>query len=599
MLLRFFIFLLTCVSLQAGSITAINLYPAYIDPEPHSGNVTFTYTYSNDAYTITKSSGSTWNPGVSNWNSNAFIIVTFDGGGSSGFNVSNNDYPGIVVCPPNKGATILIGIESTVLFSFHLAVPTALEDQNIIANNLAGSAYKGSTITGHASGKASGSVYSITVISSSGGASINEQTGDYVLTPSTVGQLNFQISASASSGYKASNTLVGSFDVKESNKFKYTIPFNNGKFDIKYELWQGDTKLGEYIVKPGDGGTISTLDLAANDLPVTVKSFIIGVASDGVNTITDGTSQLLSKVETFTPQSTDTPTTQKVAAPPVSSVIASTPEAISERSGTVWSKPTTTATGTNQTPGQGDGLTNQVYREGVGKVVDKLEQIELSKIQDNEKSQKSASDSFSGALEAARSASSSMAATIPTAGAFPSGPNIPASSAQDFTVKFPGIFGGLTVDLDPLRADRLGPTAAWLRGAFYWLTIVGFGYWASNKVGEWVKGASQLQQTRGNTVAGTGGQITAAIGAAIIVVAISTFIVALVGYLAGDFSISAILSKMTVNPMAGYSAKALYLLDGVFPIATIITALVARISWNLYASSTFAGAMAFIRFINP
>jgi len=491
------------------------------------------------------------------------------------------------------------GVTATSAFQISFDESPADQPQIITANALTGTAFKNSPITGTATGKTAGSTYRLIITSATGGGSINSETGAYVLNPSATGHLTFQISATASAGFLESNILNGDYFVNESNKFKYSIPFNDGQFAIRYELWQSGVMVGSTTVQPNQGGTVATIDLGANSGGVEMRSFVLGVMSDGVNTITEVGSETLQQVKTYTPQQVETPTTQTLTAPPVTAATASTPTAISERSGTVWSKPTTTATGTDKAAGEGDGVTNQVYREGVVKLVDKLEQIEISKTKEKEAAQKAASDSLQTADASGSSAAASLAATIPTAGAFPSGPSISSGGAQDFTVRFPAIFGGLIVDLDPLREDRLGPTAAWLRGAFYWLTIVGFGYWASTRVGDWVKGASQLQQTRGNTVAGTGGQLTAALGAAIIVVTISTFIVALVGYLAGEFSLSAILAKISVNPMAGYSAKALYLLDGVFPIATIITALVARISWNLYASSTFAGAMAFIRFVNP
>lgn len=480
----------------------------------------------------------------------------------------------------------------------NVIIPFRPNSQTISANALTGTGFKNSPITGAATGKAEGSSYRMTITSSSGGGSINSETGQYVLNPSATGHLTFQIYAIASPGNLESNILNGDYFINESNKFKYSIPFNDGKFPLRYELWQSGIMVGSTIVQPGQGGTIATIDLGANSGGVEMRSFVLGVMSDGINTIIEKGSETLQQVKSYTPQQVETPTIQPLNLPPLSSLNASVPNSISESTSTVWSKPTAISTQSNTVAGEGDGLSNQIYREGVGKLLDKLDQIEVNKSKDKANSQTLSVAAHDASISSGAAAASSASSKIPNPGSFPSALTV-SSSAQNWTIQFPAMFGGSVFDLDPLRADRLGPVASWCRSAFYWLTIVSFGYWASTRVGEWVKGASQLQQTRGNTVAGTGGQVTAAIGAAIIVVTVSTFIVALVGYLAGEFSLASILSKISANPTAGMGAKALYLLDGLFPVATIITALVGRVSWNLYASSTFAGAAAAIRFVNP
>jgi len=140
----------------------------------------------------------------------------------------------------------------------------------------------------------------------------------------------------------------------------------------------------------------------------------------------------------------------------------------------------------------------------------------------------------------------------------------------------------------------------WVRAAIAWLVVVSFGVWASGAVAEWTRGASQIRQAQGNAVVGgTGAQATALVAAAAITVALSTFIVALMGWLGGDLGFSAIVSALVANPMSGAPGAVAWMLDRCFPVSMIVAALVARVSWNLYAAKIFAVAMSVVRFIVP
>lgn len=506
-------------------------------------------------------------------------------------------------CHNAAGDAVISGTNQLVSFNplgaaTRTVTALVVEPQQITADKLSGVVYKGSTVTGQASGKASDTSYTLRVTSSTGGGSINSATGVYVLSPSAVGALTFEISATASASAGASNVLSGSLDVKESNKFKYMIPFNNGKYPIKYELWQGDTKLGEYTVQPGEGGTIATLDLAANDAPVTVKSYVLGVTSDGVNTVTEGTSQKLSKVETFTPEATDAPTTQNITAPPVADPTASTPAAISERSGTVWSKPTTTATGTNQAAGEGDGLTNQVYREGVGKVVDKLEQIEIAKSKEKETAQKSASDSFLSAKDSGASASSQASGVVPALSGRSSYSS--ASGSPDLIVRLPQAFGGLSFDLNPFSNSRFAGVCAWFKSACLWLVVLQFAFFAWAEVKTSFALAIVAPQAKGNTIAaGTGGQATALLAAGGITVALLAFFLAVMALFTGDFSLSSIASHLGSDPLVGIGSGVLWMIEQLLPVSFIIGAYVFRLIFKVSCLKLVLGLAAVVRFVIP
>lgn len=174
-------------------------------------------------------------------------------------------------------------------------------------------------------------------------------------------------------------------------------------------------------------------------------------------------------------------------------------------------------------------------------------------------------------------------------------------SEPSFMVTMPSQFGGKSFDLNPFRADRLGPVVDWFRVALAWLCIISYGVWISKEVAEWTKGMSTIRQAQGNAVmGGTGGQATALLAAAAITVAVAVFMVALIAWLAGDIvTIGTMIQTIGINPMAGAPAGVAWMLDKTFPIATMLTCLVARMTFNFYAAKIFAVAMTTIRFIVP
>lgn len=312
---RFILFLLTCVCLKAGSVTATNLYPAYVDQPPHtSGTVTFTYSITDNVITIVKSSGSTFNPGVSNWNSNSFIIVTFDGGGSSGFGVSQNEYPGSVVCPAGRGATILIGNETTVLFSFHVDLATAPQPQTLIVSpSTAASGVKGESFAFTLTGAQSSNTYAASVVSGNVSLSIsgNILTVFTSQTSEGLGVVNAYITGG--NGYIASDGVDIHIALGASKKVRFSIPANKGDYPITYKAFQGGIEIGSLVKNPGDGAIIFEIDVAANGGEVTLKQFVTGVGVDGSSLVNQ--SGTTSQVGTTAKQTPSTePTLSPVAA---------------------------------------------------------------------------------------------------------------------------------------------------------------------------------------------------------------------------------------------------------------------------------------------
>jgi hypothetical protein len=175
-----------------------------------------------------------------------------------------------------------------------------------------------------------------------------------------------------------------------------------------------------------------------------------------------------------------------------------------------------------------------------------------------------------------------------------------SGSKPNFSISFPAIMGGRTVDLDPFRADRFGGVVDWFRDACHWAAIVLFALWASSQVREWVKASAQIRQATGNAVVGgTGAQATALVAAGLMTVAIAAFIVALLAWLGGNFAIPALLGALGESPIAGLASGPAWMLNKCFPVSTIVSALVVRATWNLFAASIFGACSTVIRFIVP
>ncbi len=175
-----------------------------------------------------------------------------------------------------------------------------------------------------------------------------------------------------------------------------------------------------------------------------------------------------------------------------------------------------------------------------------------------------------------------------------------SGSEPDFTISLPATMGGAVFDLNPFRSDRLQGPVAWFRSAVAWLVLVTFGLWLYNAINESVVNVTVVQQAKGNAVAGgTGGQLTAVVAAAAMSAIIGTAVVGFVSWSFGDIGFSALASVFSTNPLATMPGKAAWMLDKVFPVATMLSALLARVSFKLYAMQLHAVSAALIRFIVP
>ena len=175
-----------------------------------------------------------------------------------------------------------------------------------------------------------------------------------------------------------------------------------------------------------------------------------------------------------------------------------------------------------------------------------------------------------------------------------------SGGAPDLTITLPARFGGKTFDLNPFKAERFADVCSWIRQATAWATLVTLGVWCWSQMSEWVRGISTLPQAKGNpVVGGTGAQATALAAASMITAVTVVSITALVGWSFGDINFAAIINMATTNPMATVPAGVYWMLDHVVPVATVLSALVARLTFNLYAASVFAGTARAVSYIVP
>lgn len=266
-----------------------------------------------------------------------------------------------------------------------------------------------------------------------------------------------------------------------------------------------------------------------------------------------------------------------------------------------------TAGGVTSVPrASGDSAADTALLQEISNTVSGIEQIALAD-RDSEinKLAKRANDllekpvtlgDMSGAGGAAADAIRAVYGNAPTG----KGYTIAPGGAPNLSVTFPAAFGGQTFNLNPFTSERLGPVASWFRSAVAWLALVTFGGWVWSEIGSWTRGVSMLPQAKGNTVAaGTGGQATALAAAGLITAAIIIGTTVLLSWSFDDINLPSIIGAVSTNPVATMASGSLWLLDQMWPVATLITVLVARIAFRFYAAALFAGVAAAIRFIVP
>lgn len=396
-----------------------------------------------------------------------------------------------------------------------------------------------------------------------------------------------------SPGGDVKDTGVWYQNTAEENKFtaKYT---NDKPYAVTLKVMDGATVLGTVTVAPNSTwtGTFENLTNGADGLAVLVQDpyqFTDGQWVDSGALITKSTTSI--PLLAYIPEATPTTPDNTVTIPTPSNQPSA--PAVTSTSGTpVWRSG---GTGLGAT----DALTNTVYREGVDKQLEHLKKIRENSDAEKEEKEELIADNPT-AEDMASAGAAAKATTEAIFAAVPTSPGYSLGSGSAPTLSITNPFGGGTYNFNPFTGDRMGTIASWFRQAMAWLTIITLAAWVWMQMKDWVQGFSTVPQAKGNTVAaGTGGQATALAAAGLMTVAIVAGLTALVGWTFGEITIPALLASVTTNPMSSMPTGVYWMVDQLFPVATMITALGARATFNMYGSTLFAGCAAVVRFIVP
>jgi len=436
-------------------------------------------------------------------------------------------------------------------------------------------------------------------------------------------------------GLSASGTY--SADVKKAAQLNFNNP---SSVEMTYEVYNGATLLGTIVVPAG--GTATQRFEVGTEENLSVVNKLSGYEfSDGVWIASVGHTVEYTSIPGEGPGSLTAATVATAAGtgspsmPGYATVAAGagTPAPVNTvpvmpnyPSGTIPTAPGGGATVWTPTTGT-DVVTNPVFRQGVDKlvaeqkavakaVVDQLKANDANaKTRDDaakvvrdkvgaridaENTAKAASDvagaSMSGQGAAAKAEAEALFGSTPTS----KGWALTPGGAPDLSVTMPSSFGGGTFQFNPFTPERLGAVASWFRAAVEWLTIATLGVWVWSQLGQWVRGVASVQQAKGNpVVGGTGAQATALAAAGLMTVALVAALTALLSWSFESLNLAAFVASVTANPLATVPTGALWMLDQILPVATMVTALVARLTFNLYASTVYAGCAAVVRFIVP
>lgn len=239
-------------------------------------------------------------------------------------------------------------------------------------------------------------------------------------------------------------------------------------------------------------------------------------------------------------------------------------------------------------------LDKTTFREGVNKIV-KQEALTTDEIrQQNERHEdgKTAADAAAtGGLAILQGKQSDAVTAFGLAVANPAALVADEPSSHNMQLNLPGI---ATVDLDPLKGS-MGSILQWIRAIIAVLVAGWMTYWLYHELQQYLFFSSILQPAKGNTVAGSGGQITSAIVAAwstLVILALPTAMTAL--WTGAPLLVGA----ETVNPFVSAPSVAgigLYLVYGVLPITTILTALTSVLFVKKFGMAVYFGVAAAIR----
>jgi len=76
-------------------------------------------------------------------------------------------------------------------------------------------------------------------------------------------------------------------------------------------------------------------------------------------------------------------------------------------------------------------------------------------------------------------------------------------------------------------------------------------------------------------------------------------VTALMSWAFGDITIPSLITNLSTNPLAGAPSHMVWFLDQFLPIATIISAFIARVTFPMYGQAVYGIFITAIRFVVP
>lgn len=186
-------------------------------------------------------------------------------------------------------------------------------------------------------------------------------------------------------------------------------------------------------------------------------------------------------------------------------------------------------------------------------------------------------------------AEASITQAVPTLG----GPVTVVSSPNGLSADYP-VIG--TIDLNPANYEPVAQYISWIKSAITWSILVAWVWWAWREFAVLMAQAGAAQQAKGNTVAGTGGQITGLIAAGIIlalIVAVPAVYWALV-----SMDLSPLGSNPFSSPSGGVSTG-LYLVGLFIPYDLVIYLMATSFIVVKAKIVILVGVQTAVRFVVP
>lgn len=246
------------------------------------------------------------------------------------------------------------------------------------------------------SGAQAGNKYNVTVLAGQGGVNYDNTTGQgqIISTGTGNGQIDVKAWISAGGGYAKSPDVYGSVQVyppESVRKITVTIPAGDGLHSVTYIVKQDGVVLGTYEQPAGGQPIIQQLHIPTSGGAVTCETVVNGVVYDGASIVksADGSGSV-TKAHTIVGNPLLLPsgdgaqivlpnsTSQVITDPSTSITQAASPSAPSSSSDP--KKNTAPVVWSSAAGSQTDLVTNTVYREGVGKQVQAIADLQTKLI---------------------------------------------------------------------------------------------------------------------------------------------------------------------------------------------------------------------------